>query len=398
MTDVIKNKIAVNCNQKEIQQMAVGSDVESSVAGENSAITIQNLTNSAESHLLKEMPKVDEASNDNGEPTLPPTTPAGEMPLTSESEEDKVLSKEEIDKAVSEYKLQKMVALVPPAKYRRTRNMSVSASIKRLRYELALKPFLLAIPKRPGARPGKGIPSKGILVKKLYGLERYGCEQIESLEAEWVEKAIIYAKESKVPATATLSFRLKKEFEQKAKEVERMKKQEAKNQKFVKSIENSQKANITDTYNAAIVDLTQMPANCIPETLTLPLADNALVLVAVMPAKLLDAIDLIEKWGLTYVDNIVWNRDRIKGQYVWSKNIHTNILIATKGKPEEPIEYFRFNSDTFEHQEEDKKCLPDYYFSEVEQLIVGGKYLEVFTARQYNEQWFSYQAQGGKNV
>jgi len=177
-----------------------------------------------------------------------------------------------------------------------------------------------------------------------------------------------------------------------------MKKQEAKNQKFVKSIENSQKANITDTYNAAIVDLTQMPANCIPETLTLPLADNALVLVAVMPAKLLDAIDLIEKWGLTYVDNIVWNRDRIKGQYVWSKNIHTNILIATKGKPEEPIEYFRFNSDTFEHQEEDKKCLPDYYFSEVEQLIVGGKYLEVFTARQYNEQWFSYQAQGGKNV
>ena len=398
MTDVIKNKIAVNCNQKEIQQMAVGSDVENSVGGKNSAITIQNLTNSAESHLLKEMPKVDEASNDNGEPTLPPTTPAGEMPLTSESEEDKALSKEEIDKAVSEYKLQKMVALVPPAKYRRTSNISVSASIKRLRYELALKPFLLSIPKRPGAHPGKGIPSKAVLVKNLYGLSRYGCEQIEHLEAEWVEKAILYALEYNVPATATLSFRLKKEFEQKAREAERMEKQAERSQKFAQSVENSRKANVADAHHAAIIDLTQMPANCIPETLTLPLAEDALVLVAVMPDKLLDAIDLINKWGLTYVDNVVWNRDRIKGQYVWSKNIHTNILIATKGNLDAPIEYLRMDSNTFEHQGPDQKCLPDYYFSEVEVLVPGDKYLEVFTARQYSDQWFSYQAQGGKNV
>ena len=104
MTNIIKNKIAVNCNQKEIQQMAVGSDVETIGEGSNSAVDPQNLTDSAESHLLKEMPKVDEASNDNGEPTLPPTTPAGEMPLTSESEEDKALSKEEIDKALDKLK------------------------------------------------------------------------------------------------------------------------------------------------------------------------------------------------------------------------------------------------------------------------------------------------------
>ena len=48
MTDVIKNKIAVNCNQKEIQQMVIGSDVETIVDDKNSTITIQNLTNSAE--------------------------------------------------------------------------------------------------------------------------------------------------------------------------------------------------------------------------------------------------------------------------------------------------------------------------------------------------------------
>ena len=177
-----------------------------------------------------------------------------------------------------------------------------------------------------------------------------------------------------------------------------MKKQEAKNQKFAKSVENSQKANVADAHNAAIIDLTQMSANCIPETLTLPLAEDALVLVAIMPDKLLNAIDLINKWGLTYIDNVVWNRDRIKGQYVWSKNIHTNILIATKGNLDAPIEYLRFDSNTVEHQGPDQKCLPDYYFSEVEVLVPGGKYLEVFTSRQYSDKWFSYQAQGGKNV
>lgn len=398
MTDIIKKKIAVNCNQKEIQQMAVGSDVETIGEGSNSAVDPQNLTDSAESHLLKEMPKVDEASNDNGEPTLPPTTPAGEMPLTSESEEDKALSKEEIDKAVSEYKLQKMVALVPPAKYRRTSNISVSASIKRLRYELALKPFLLSIPKRPGAHPGKGIPSKAVLVKNLYGLSRYAREQIEHLEAEWVEKAILYALEYNVPATATLSFRLKKEFEQKAREAERMEKQAERSQKFAQSVENSRKANVADAHHAAIIDLTQMPANCIPETLTLPLADNALILVAVMPKDLVWGLDLLKTWGLKYVDNVVFDRDKVKGGYDWSINQHTNILVATKGELEKPLDYFRLKSILFEPQAMGQHDLPDYYYDSMSNLVPGGAYLEVFSSRQYNDQWFTFDAKEADNV
>lgn len=339
---------------------------------------------------------VPEPANDNSNDDPDPNSPNSGALRTGNK--DETLSQEQIAEAVSAYKVQEMVTLVPPEKYKRTGKVSLSASITRLRYELALKPFLLSIRKRPGAHPGKGIPSKAILVKNLYGLGRYACEQIENLEAEWVEAAIKRAKEYNEPATRILSFNLKKEFEQKAKEAERCLKQAERNQKFAERVENSKKANVAEAYNAAIVDLTQMPNNCIPETLTLPLAENALVLVAVMPAKLLDAIDLIKKWGLTYVDNIVWNRNRIKGQYVWSKNIHTNILIATKGSLEKPIEYFRFDSNTFEHQGSDQKYLPDYYFSEVEVLVPGGKYLEVFTARQYSDQWFSYQAQGGKNV
>lgn len=378
-----------NIAPETIKQVANGESVRTEIEQESAEMVA-----TSETEIITGPVSLPDPVNDNNDDD--PDSPGGGALGVGSKEE--ILSQEQIDKAISAYNLQKMVALVPPAKYRRTSNMSVSASIKRLRYELALKPFLLSIPKRPGAHPGKGIPSKAVLVKNLYGLGRYGCEQIEHLEDEWVEAAIKYAVEYNVPATPILSFNLKKEFEQKAKETERYIKQAERSQKFAQSVENSRKANVADAHHAAIIDLTQMPANCIPETLTLPLAEDALVLVAVMPDKLLNAIDLINKWGLTYIDNVVWNRDRIKGQYVWSKNIHTNILIATKGNLDAPIEYLRMDSNTFEHQGPDQKCLPDYYFSEVEVLVPGGKYLEVFTSRQYSDKWFSYQAQGGQNV
>ena len=396
MTDVMEKMIAVNCNQEEIQQMAVGSDVETIGENRNSAVDTQNLADAAEAYLSKEMPTAAEAINDNAQPT-PPAAPAGQDAVVPVIEKE-ILSQEEVEQAIDTYKLQKMVLLVPPEKYKRTGKVSVSASITRLRYELALKPFLLSIPKRPGVHPGKGKPSKTVLVKNLYGLERYACEQIENLEAEWVEKAIMYAQEYNVPATAALSFRLKKEFEQKAREVERMQKQAEKNQSYADCVVNAPKASEAQVFNGAIVDLTQRPEGTDFQSMTLPLAENALVLIAVMPKELQEAMELLKMLGLKYIDNIVWNRDSVKGGYVWSINQHTNILLGIKGTLEEPVSYFRPQSDYLEHPVSGQKNLPDFYYDSMSNLVPGGAYLEVFSTRQYNDQWFSFDTKEDDNV
>ena len=378
-------------NEGNIQQMAAGSDVETIGKNSNSAVDTQNLTDAAEAYFSKEMPTAAEAINDNAQPT-PPTVPAGQDAVVPEIEKE-ILSQEEVDQAIATYKLQKMVILVPPEKYKRTGKVSVSASITRLRYELALKPFLLSIPKRPGAHPGKGRPSKDVLVKNLYGLGRYAREQIEHLEAEWVEKAIMYAQEYNVPATAALSFRLKKEFEQKAREVERMQKQAEKNQTYADYVANAPKASEAQVFNGAIVDLTQRP-----EGTDFHLAENALVLIAVMPKELQEAMELLKMLGLKYIDNIVWNRDSVKGGYVWSINQHTNILLGIKGTLEEPVSYFRPQSDYLEHPVSGQKNLPDFYYDSMSNLVPGGAYLEVFSTRQYNDQWFSFDTKEDDNV
>jgi len=396
MTDVIEKSVAVNRNQEEIQQMAVGSDVGTIGEGSNSAVDTQNLIDAAEAYLSKEMPTAAEAINDNAQPT-PPTVPAGQDAVVPEIEKE-ILSQEEVDQAIATYKLQKMVILVPPEKYKRTGKVSVSASITRLRYELALKPFLLSIPKRPGAHPGKGRPSKDVLVKNLYGLGRYAREQIEHLEAEWVEKAILYAQEYNEPATRILSFRLKKEFEQKAKETERMKKQAEKDQAYAEHVANAPKASEAQVFNGAIVDLTQRPEDTDFNSMTLPLAENALVLVAVMPKELPEAMELLKTLSLKYIDNVVWNRDTVKGGYAWSVNLHTNILLGIKGTLEEPEGYFRPQSDHLEHPLSDQKNLPDFYYDSMSNLVPGGAYLEVFSTRQYNDQWFSFATKEADNV
>ena len=307
-------------------------------------------------------------------------------------------SRGQIDEAIKEYELAQVLHDIPPSQYIVAGRKSVRISIENLLWAFALKPFLMAIPKRMGAHPNKGIPAKRALIEFLYGLKRYEIDLIESLDAKWVRKAIKWGLNKKRAITLHTVDTLKNKCEEMRKTAHRTKAKEAKN-KFYETLVTSepQKADEAVKYAGAIVDLTQMPDNCNPETLTLPFAENALVLVAVMPKDLQQGMDLLKTWGLKYVDNVVFDRDKVKGGYIWSINQHTNILIATKGEVEKPLDYFRLKSILFEPQALGQSNLPDYYYDSMTNFVPA-PYLECFSSKQFNKNWFVWQPEGGKNV
>lgn len=300
---------------------------------------------------------------------------------------DKEYSEEQINCAIQAYNLQDIIAAVPPAQYKGEKNKNIRGTIIQLLKELKLSPTLKRIRKRPGAHPGKGIPSKAALIEYLYGFNPYETKKIESLSKRWVRRAIKYAVKNRCNATSLLVAKLKDENKKRHKEIIRFRKQDARNQAIANRISNTPTAKSGQLFDGAIVDFTQATNNTNIVTMSLPLANDALVFLAVIPDQLTIAMDAIKNWGLTYVDNVVWDRNQIKGQKVWSKNQHTNILIATKGNPAAPITDFRLESVHFDNQNQGQADLPDYYYDIMENLVPGGVFLEVFSKRCYDSQW-----------
>ncbi len=322
-----------------------------------------------------------------------------ELPVSNPQEDNAIVFTQAlIDRAVSEYGLTDVIKAVPPSVYSSGNKKSIKASLQQLWYDLALKPALEAIPKRMGVHPGKGLPSRAVLLKYLYGFERYDIDAILKLDEIWVKRACKWALKKNRSITRHTIDTLKKQYEEKCKEAKKMAATEAKNKFYATLVENPQKADMAQLYNGAIVDLTQVPDKFDPAKMTLPLAENALVLVAVLPKELHKALALIKSWGLEYVDNVVWQRNKVKAGYVWSVNIHTNILVAVKGCPDKPIDYTRLQSISFDAQAEENEYLPDYYYSSLEALIPGGAYLEVFSTRQFSDQWFVFDPREADNV
>ena len=62
------------------------------------------------------------------------------------------------------------------------------------------------------------------------------------------------------------------------------------------------------------------------------------------------------------------------------------------------MDYFRLKSILFEPQAMGQHDLPDYYYDSMSNLVPGGAYLEVFSSRQYNDQWFTFDAKEADNV
>ena len=302
-----------------------------------------------------------------------------------------IFTKQQLEAAIIEYNLTELVNTLPPQNYIARRKKTVRCSIEDLYKDLMLTPYLKAIPKRPGVRPNKGLPSKAATIEALYGLNRYYRELIEALDEKWVRKAIKYALKNNQNADPALVKRLKTENNVYYNNALKTKEKEIKKAQTVEKMLQNVIADESLSYAGTIIDLTQNDLPTDLSSITLPLNDAALVFIAAYPKNIIDAMKLINNLGLTYVDNIVWDRDAKMPTGDWSKNQHTNILVAIKGDQEKPANEFQLLSIYFEHKTQSLTSLPDYYFSMMEEMNPGKQYLEVFSCRQFSDKWHIFE-------
>ena len=322
------------------------------------------------------------ADNDNGNDT-PPTSPASALePI---SKEDTSLNEENINTAIKEYGLLELVyTTLPPSQYKSVREKSVSESILKLKYDQILHDVFKNIPKRQGSRKEIG---KQKLIEMLYGLNRYQKEQIEKADFSYMDKAIQQAKENQEPTSINKMMKIKKDEElaQKA-EAKRLKK-EAEEAELVKKLDEAKKANPDEVFDAALIDLPLAPKDFDFSSLSLPLTDDALLLVAVEADDMVRGLEFIKHQNAVYKTNFIWDRDRIFVTGEWCKNRHTMFLLAVKGDPERPHNTFKAESVFFEHQSSATHYVPDYFYELIENMCLGKQYLEVFSNRQFSDSW-----------
>lgn len=305
---------------------------------------------------------------------------------------------EELKKAMKYWELSQFVQEeFSPKDYAEALKAAQEQAETVLRQELKLSYILRAIQKRPGAHPGKGLPSKKAIVNQIFHLNRYSAEQIEVLEDIYVEKAIEEALENGSIPTRRDAVSLQKAAEAEAKANERMDKKKIKEAEIAAKMENARKASSDELFGVAWVDLTAATTTSNLEELELPMAESSVLFICVEPSKLLDALDIMKTWGFEYFTNVVWDRDIITPNSAWIKNQHTMILLGTKGAPIAPTSDFQMASLHFEHKTEDMAYLPDYYYDMIEQMCPSEQYLEVFSNRQFSESWHLYEPNSNQN-
>lgn len=302
---------------------------------------------------------------------------------------------EESLEAIKEYGLEKLVySTLPPQKYISAGKKSVETSIQKLKYDKILQDVFKSMPTRQGSRKSIG---KLELIEKVYGLNRYYKEQIEKADFGWMEKAIAEARNSKTPTSVSKMMKLKRKHEEEQKSTERKKQKEAQTAEFAAKVENYKKASSDEEFGAALVDLAFAPEDFDFGSVTLPMAKDSLMLLAVKPKDMKKALDIIDLWQFSYIDNVVWDRDFTKSGSCWSDNKHTMILIAAKGNPREPEKGFSLKSVHYERQTSGTFYIPDYYYDMIEQMCPGLQYLEVFSHRQYSDSWHIFDTNSDNN-
>lgn len=292
---------------------------------------------------------------------------------------------EKSSKAIAAYGLEKLVySTLPPHKYISANVKSLETSIQKLKYDKILHEIFKEIPTRQGCRTSMG---KQKLIEEIYGLNRYYKEKIEKADFSYMDKAIQQAKENQEPTSINKMMKIKKDEElaQKA-EAKRLKK-EAEEAELVKKLEEAKKANPDELFDAALIDLPLAPKDFDFSSLSLPLTDNALLLVAVEADDMVRGLEFIKHQNAVYKTNFIWDRDKLFVNGEWCKNRHTMFLLAVKGDPERPHNTFKAESVFFEHQSSATHYVPDYFYELIENMCLGKQYLEVFSNRQFSESW-----------
>ncbi|KAJ2133255.1 hypothetical protein IW139_001508 [Coemansia sp. RSA 353] len=126
----------------------------------------------------------------------------------------------------------------------------------------------------------------------------------------------------------------------------------------------------------------QLPDVCIESLPIHLLQTNGFVFIWVINNKYTKAFRLMKQWGYTYVDDITWvkqtvNRRMAKGHGYYLQHAKETCLIGKKGA-DPPTLQRSVASDVIFSERRGQSQKPEEMYEIIEQLIPGGKYLEIF--------------------
>ncbi|KAJ2402588.1 hypothetical protein GGI23_000605 [Coemansia sp. RSA 2559] len=126
----------------------------------------------------------------------------------------------------------------------------------------------------------------------------------------------------------------------------------------------------------------QLPDVCIESLPIHLLQENGFIFIWVINNKYTKAFRLMKQWGYTYVDDIAWvkqtvNRRMAKGHGYYLQHAKETCLVGKKGA-DPPNLQRSVASDVIFSERRGQSQKPEEMYEIIEQLVPGGKYLEIF--------------------
>lgn len=125
------------------------------------------------------------------------------------------------------------------------------------------------------------------------------------------------------------------------------------------------------------------------------LQENGFLFVWVINAKYKFALELMEKWGYTLVDEIAWvkqtvNRRLAKSHGFYLQHAKETCLVGKKGDADPPGTRRNIGSDVLYCERQGQSQKPVEIYEMIEELVPGGSYLEIFARRNnLRDDWVS---------
>ena len=121
--------------------------------------------------------------------------------------------------------------------------------------------------------------------------------------------------------------------------------------------------------------------------LKVPSANNAILFLWATNPKLPEALEVMERWGFSYVTDLVWVKDKIGTGY-WFRAKHELLLVGRKGNVSPPPEWARHPS-VLEAPRGEHSAKPEVVYELIEAMMGSQRYLELF-ARKARKGWKSW--------
>lgn len=121
------------------------------------------------------------------------------------------------------------------------------------------------------------------------------------------------------------------------------------------------------------------------KALDVPSADDCVLFLWATAPKLIEAIEVVKAWGFEYKTCAVWDKEKI-GMGYWFRGQHELLLVGTKGKVSPPEPSARVSS-VYSEPRGVHSAKPDYYYTLIENMCPGRRYLELFARRKHSESW-----------